>query len=149
MFIRLKLSAIFKSSKIYLINVKNWEMIDTTFDKLQKQSKLHYTTQFIAYNYLMFIIWRDTSNDWKRHVVINIRDLNEIMKNDIYSLLLQFDIIVNVADFSFISIFNAVNYFHQFNVQYKNREKFTIISHREQKEFNIVLMKYKSSSFYV
>ena len=51
--------------------------------------------------------------------------------------------------FSYISIVNENDYFYQFLVRYKNRHKLIIISHREQKQYNVVLIKYKKSSLYV
>ena len=44
---------------------------------------------------------------------------------------------------------NVVGWFHQFNVQRKNRHKFTIVSHKEQEKFSVALMDYKNSPLYV
>ena len=81
--------------------------------------------------------------------MINIRNLNDIIENDNYSLSLQSNIIAEIADSSYISIIDVVSWFHQFNVQRRDRHKFTIVIHREQEKFNVVFMNYKNSFSYV
>ena len=131
MSINLKIDAMSKFNKMYLLNVKDRNFIDVIFDKLHQQDKLHWTIQSIAFNYSVFVVWRDTSADQKKRVMIDIKNLNDIIENDSYSLSLQFDIIVEVADSSYISIIDVVNWFHQFNVQRQNSHKFIIVTHRE------------------
>ena len=120
MFIKLKKKIVLKSFKMYFVDQKKREIINVTFDKFQTQNKLHYIIQSIVYNYSIFVIWKNTLNERKSRVVINIKDLNEIIKNDIYSLFLQTNIIVNVTNFSFIFTVDVVNCIHQFNVKYQN-----------------------------
>ena len=134
---------------MYFLKAKNRNFIDVTFDKLHQQNKLHWTIQFIAFNYSVFVVWRDTSTDQKRRVIINIKNLNDIIESDNYSLSLQSDIIIEIVDSFYIFIIDVVNWFHQFNVQRKNRHKFTIVTHREQKKFNVIFMNYKNSFSYV
>ena len=148
-FINFKTDAMPKFNKMYFLNAKDRSFIDVIFDKLHQQNKLHWTIQSIAFSYSVFVVWRDTSTDQKKRVVINIKDLNDIIENDNYSLSLQFDIIAEIVDSFYIFIIDVVNWFHQFNVQRKNRHKFTIVIHREQKKFNVVFMNYKNSLSYV
>ena len=44
---------------------------------------------------------------------------------------------------------NENDYFYQFFIHYKNRYKFIIIFHREQKQYNVIFIKYKKSSPYI
>ena len=62
---------------------------------------------------------------------------------------LQTNIIVVVIDCRFISIFDAIDFFYQWLVKLTNRHKFTIVSHREQKQFNVTIMSFKNFSSYV
>ena len=149
MSIKLKSEAVSKFNKMYSLEVKNRSFIDVTFDKLHQQDKLHWTIQSISFSYSAFVVWRDTLTNQKRRVVIDIRDLNDIIESDSYSLLLQSNIIAEIVDSSYIFIIDAVDWFHQFNVQRQNRHKFTIVTHREQEKFNVALMNYKNSSSYV
>ena len=42
-----------------------------------------------------------------------------------------------------------MNFFHQFLVSSSDRQKLTVISHRGQKQSNVILMSYKESSLYI
>ena len=149
MFINFKFEVVFKFNKMYSLEVKNRNFIDVTFDKLHQQNKLHWTIQSISFNYSIFVVWRDTFTNQKRRVIIDIKDLNDIIESDNYSLFLQSNIITEIVDSSYISIIDVVDWFHQFNVQRKNRHKFTIVIHREQEKFNVVFMSYKNLFSYV
>ena len=149
MFINFKFEIVSKLNKVYSLEIKNRNFIDVTFDKLHQQNKLHWTIQFISFSYSTFVVWRDTFTNQKRRVVIDIKNLNDIIESNSYSLSLQFDIIVEIVDSFYIFIIDVVSWFHQFNVQRRNRHKFIIVTHREQEKFNVILMNYKNSSSYV
>ena len=149
MFINFKFETVFKFNKMYFLKVKNRNFIDVIFDKLHQQNKLHWIVQSISFSYSAFVVWRDTLTDQKKRVVIDIRNLNDIIENDNYSLFLQSDIIAKIVDSFYIFTIDAVDWFHQFNVQRKNRHKFIIVIHRESKKFNVIFMNYKDSFFYV
>ena len=148
-FINFKFETVFKFNKIYFLKIKNRNFIDAIFDKLHQQNKLHWTIQFISFNYSIFVVWRDIFTNQKKRVMINIKNLNDIIENDNYSFSLQFDIIIEIVDSFYIFIIDVVNWFHQFNVQRKNRHKFIIVTHREQKKFNVIFINYKNSFSYV
>ena len=59
MFINFKFKIVFKFNKIYFLKIKNRNFIDVIFDKLHQQNKLHWTIQFISFNYSIFVVWRD------------------------------------------------------------------------------------------
>ena len=149
MSINLKSNVILKINKIYSLNNKNKKFMNVIFDKFHEQKKLHWIVQSIEFNYSTFVIWRNILVDEKKRVVMNIRDLNDIMKNDSYSLSLQTNVITKIVDSSYIFTMNVVDWFHQFNVQRKNRHKFIIVNHKKQKKFSVTLMSYKKSSSYV
>ena len=80
---------------------------------------------------------------------MNIRELNAITQSDVYFLSLQIDIISVVRNCSFISIVNASTFFYQWRVHSNDRHKLTVVTHRDQKFFNVIVMNYKNSSTYV
>ena len=82
-------------------------------------------------------------------MIVDIREFNKITEFDTYSLFFQSDIITAITEALYIFTINDNNYFHQFRVRHKDRYKFIIIFHRGQKQFNVTLMRYKGSSFYV
>ncbi len=84
----------------------------------------------------------------KNRIIVNIRELNKIVKSDSYSMLLQIDIISTITECKFIFVVDAAASFYQFRVQKKNRHKLIVVSHREQKYFSMTSMNFKNSSAY-
>ena len=136
-------------AKVYPVGQRDKECIDTTFDKLQEQGKLKFTTQPTTFSYPCFVVWKDTPSGRKGRVVIDIRGLNDITEIDSYPLPLQSDIIAAVSGYPYISTVDAVGWFYQFSVQHKDRHKLTVVSHRGQEEFGVALMGYKGTPPYV
>ena len=124
-------------------------MINKTFNKMHDQNKMKWSLQLISFNFFCFVIWRNHSTDRKGKMMMNIKKLNKIIEADIYSFLIQTDIIDFVIEYEYIFIVNAIDWFHQFLIQRDDWFKFTVISHRNQKQFNVVLMNFKNSLFYV
>ena len=147
--IPLKSDAKAKPSKVYPLGQKDREVVDATFDKLQQQGKLKFSTQPTPYSWPCFVVWRDTPQGRKGRVVIDIRGLNAITEDDGYPLPLQAEIISLIAGFPYISTVDGVAWFHQFQVQRTDRSKLTIVSHRGQEESSVALMGYKGSPPYV
>ena len=108
-----------------------------------------WSTQSTLYSYLVFMIWKDSVNDRKGRVIIDIRELNKITLTNLYSLLLQSKIIILLLVYSYLSIIDAMRWFYQFLIARKDRHKFIVISHRGQEKSIVTLISYKSSSFYV
>ena len=147
--IPLKPDAKAKPSKVYPLDQKDREIVDATFDKLQQQGKLRFSTQPTPFSWPCFVVWRDTPQGRKGRVVIDIRGLNAITEDDGYPLPLQADIIALIAGYPYISTVDGVAWFHQFRVKEKDQHKLTIVSHRGQEESGVALMEYKGSPPYV
>ena len=149
MSINLKFDVSVKSAKVYSISAKNRKIIDKIFDKMHVDDKMIWFTQSIAFSFFIFVIWRDTLNDFKKRVVVNIKDFNKITKQNTYFMSLQTNITSAVTKHRYIFTIDAVKWFHQFLVKRRDRLKFTVVSYKEQKEFNVTLMNFKDSSPYV
>ena len=142
------------SVKIYSIESKDEQLIDDMFDKLHEQSRMKYFKHFISHDYSVFVTWRiifksDQESVRKDRVVVNIRELNKITQTDSYSMSLQTNITSAVTECDFISVFDAAVFFYQWNVRVENKHKLIVVFHREQKQFNVVVMSFKESSTYV
>ena len=149
MSITFKSNAELKSIKMYLINVKNRKIIDVIFDKMHKNDKMTWIIQSTLFNFSIFVIWRKIVIDVKSKIMMNIWELNKMIKIDSYSLSLQSNFINFIIDYDYINIVDVIEWFHQFNVRKTNKQKFIVISHKNQKQFNVTFMKFKNSSFYV
>jgi len=113
MLIILKSNAIFKLARVYSVERKKREIIDSTLDKLHEKDKMRFSTQFISFSFSIFVIWRNLSNEThKECMIMNLRDLNEIIKINSYSIKQQSEIIAVIAKYSHIFIVDAINYFH-------------------------------------
>ena len=140
--------------KIYSIKSKNKQLIDEVFDKLHAQRRMKYSKYSISHEYSIFVTWRtilksEQESVRKKRVVVDIRELNKIIETDNYFMSLQSDIISTIAKCEYISVFDVASFFYQWNVRLKDRHKLTMISHRDQKQFNVAIMRFKEFSTYV
>ena len=143
-------SQIFDKVKIYSLDVKDRELIDKTFDELHVVDKMFWINEFTLFFYSMFCVWKlNVDNQRKKRIVIDIRDLNVITQSNVYFLSLQSEIIVVVRHCNYISIIDCFVFFYQWRVHSSNRHKLTVVNHRDQKKFNVIVMKFKNSSTYV
>ena len=129
-------------------------MMNKEFDLYQKIEKMNWTMKSTSYAYFVFVIWITTqlskkSSTKKNHVMMNIRNLNKIFEFDVYSISLQTNIIFCVQDCEYIFIMNYVTFFHQWFVIEENRHKFTMMTHRDSKRWNVTIMKYRNIATYV
>ena len=148
--IPLKPGATSKPARVYPVGQKDRDVIDATHDKLHAQGKMEWSTQPTPFSYPVFVVWKTLpSGERKGRVVVDIRELNRITEHDTYPLPLQSDIIGICIGHAYISIVDAVGWFHQFRVQVQDRHKLTVVSHRGQEQSSVALMGYKGSPPYV
>ena len=129
----------FKSFKFSLKSKYNLSI------KLYNQS---YTRIFVSL-FKKFIYLLNKFSQRKNKIIMNIRDFNKIIQFDVYSIQLQFDLISIVIDCVYISIFDYINFFHQWFVKLTNRHKLTIVSHKENEQWNVAIMSFRNSLVYV
>jgi hypothetical protein len=142
-----------KSNKVYFLSFDEKVIIDKTFDNLHAKEKIKWFTNSTSFNYFIFVIYRTImKNDKlvrKKRVVINIRELNAIIVLNVYFMSAQTNIIAAIAECRYILVMNVLKYFYQWTIKFDDRHKLTIISHCDQKQFNVCVMSYKNSSLYV
>ena len=136
-------------TKIYSLDKKNRELVDETFDKLHEFDRFSWTDEFISFDYSVFCVWKKINDKRKNRSVMNIRDLNAITQSDVYFLLFQFDIISAVLECQYITVLNCSIFFYQWRIHSDDKHKLIVITHRDQENFNVVVMNYKNSFVYV
>jgi len=120
------------------------------FDKLQAQGCLKWTTSFISFIYLCFMIWKNLLNGtWKGRVVVDIWALNKIIMLNTYSVPSQADILAAVQEVKYIFTVDCSSFFYQWRVKQAHQHCLTVASHWGQKIFKIAVMRYWNSSAYV
>ncbi len=142
-----------KSNKIYSLRSKERVIVNEIFDNLHDKEKMKWFTNFISFEYSIFVIYKTVMKDdkftRKDRAIIDIWKLNAIIVIDVYLMSAQTNITVAVAECLYIFVVNVLEYFYQWTVKFDDRHKLTIISHREQKQFNVCVMRYKNFSSYV
>ena len=138
-----------EKAKIYSLKQRDKALINEIFNKSHIQKRLNWTNRETSFNFSIFVVWRDSSKNKKKRVVVDIKSLNAISQSNAYSLSLQNDIIQTVQKCRFISVIDCANFFYQWRVHFEDRHKLTVVSHREQKIFNVAVMSYRNSSVYV
>ena len=143
-------SRVFEKAKIYSLEARDKALVDKTFDVLHEKGKLFWINEFTSFKYLVFCVWKnDEKSVLKRRVVVDIRDLNVISQSDAYSLSLQGKIIIFVQDYRYITVIDCASFFYQWRVHLSNRHKLTVVSHRDQESFNVIVMRYRNFIVYV
>lgn len=83
--------------RVYLLSIEAKRLVDKMFDKMQRLGRLKYITSYISFNFSIFVVYKtNVKGERKRHAVVNIRKLNNLVIPNIYLLPLQFDIIASV-----------------------------------------------------
>ena len=136
-------------TKIYSLNARDKKLIDKIFDDLQKQNRLFWINIFTLFNYSTFCVWKIINDEKKNRVIIDIRELNVIIQSNVYFFSLQTNIIFAIRNCFFIFVIDAFDFFYQWRVYSKNRHKLIVVTYRNQKFFNVTIMRYKNFSIYV
>ena len=106
-----------KTNRVYLVKIKNQKFINEIFDKLHEQKKMKWFLRFIffwIFNLCDLKNRHKRKQIWKKkRVIINIRDLNQIIQTNAYFMSFQFDIITIIIECSHISIVDVQKYFYQ------------------------------------
>ena len=135
---------------MYSLRDKNKKIVDKIFDELHEQDKFMWTDKQTSFNYSMFVVWKTLSIDEKKsRTIVDIRELNRLLKFDAYFILLQENIITLVRDCAYIIVVDATSFFYQWRVHSNDKHKLIVVTHREQETFYVFVMSCKNSSIYV
>ena len=63
---------------------------------------------------------------------MDVKSLNAIILTDVYALLLQLDVIMEVRDCRYITVVDCFSFFYQWRVHPKDRHKLTVVTHQGQ-----------------
>ena len=81
--------------------------------------------------------------------MINIKKLNKLTTTNDYFMSMQKDIIELMKKCEYINLINDLTFFLQFLIVVQNRHNFFFITHREKKQLNVVVMRFKNFFSYV
>ena len=80
---------------------------------------------------------------------MNIRELNDLIISDVYSVSSQSEIINDLRNCTHIFVLNANSFFYQWRMHSSDIYKLTVVTHRGQKIFLISVMNCRNSVVYV
>ena len=137
-------------TKVYPLGIKDWEVVDRTFDELQQQGRLEYTTLSTLFLYPVFVVWKTlASGEQKRRPVVDILGLNDLILCDVYPVPLQDEVIAMLVRCHYISVVDAISFFYQWRVHPDYRYMLTVVTHRGQETFNVPIIGCMNSIAYV
>ena len=140
---------IIEKSKIYSLDAKDREVLNRTFDEFHQKDRFIWTNEATSFSYSVFVTWKIVNDIRKRRAVIDIREFNELIISDVYSVSSQTEIINDLRDCSHISILDASFFFYQWRMHFDDTYKLTMMTHRGQKIFLISVMSCRNSIAYV
>jgi transposase InsO family protein len=142
--IRLKPGADLKSRGVYRLGRKDRELVDELFDKLTREGKMTRTRSANPVGWGVFVVRSGKPGD-KGRVVVDTRGLNAATEDDAYPLPRQEDVMARIRWNLLISLLDQIKSYYQRIVHPKSRKYTTVVSHRGQEEYGVVLMGYKGS----
>ena len=139
--------------RVYFLSLKKYQVVDEIFSKFHKQNRMSWMKNHTSSDYSIFVIWWDAIiNETiikKNCVIVDLKNLNKIMKSNIYLISLQFNIIQVIVRCSYISILDAANFFYQWHVFFSHCKQLSVVSHKDQEIFNVAVMSFCNSITYV
>ena len=136
-------------SKIYSLGIKNKAVLDKTFDELHMKSRIKWTDKVTPFSYPVFVTWKIVNDIRKKRAVIDIRNLNDLIVLDAYSISSQSNIINELRNCTHISVLDVSSFFYQWRMHSANTYKLTVVTHRDQETFLVSIMNCRNSVTYV
>jgi hypothetical protein len=143
--IRLKPGPDLKSRGVYRLGRKDRELVDELFDKLTIDGKMSRSTSANPVGWGVFVVRSSKPGD-KGRVVVDTRGLNAVTEDDAYPLPRQEDVMAKIRWNLFIALLDQIKSYYQRIVHPESRQYTTVVTHRGQEEFGVVLMGYKGSA---
>ena len=142
-------SKIFEKFKIYSLSIEDQKIVDETFDKMHDQDRLKWTDTATLFSYSVFVIWIIKDEVKKDRAVIDIRDLNELIMSDAYSMSSQSEIIRDLLECTHLAVLDANFFFYQWRVHSDDTYMLIAVISRDQKTFLVSIMRCRNSIAYV
>ena len=136
-------------SKIYLLKIKDRQVLNKTFDNLHEKGRLKWIDTATSFSYSIFVTWKTINEKRRNRTIVDIRDLNDLIVFDAYFVSSQSDIINELRDCTHILVLNVSFFFYQWRIHSDDTYKLTIVTHRDQEIFLVSVMSCRNSIAYV
>ena len=101
-------SFILNKIKIYSLSIHDRRLINEIFDHFHDFDKLSWTMNSTWFSYSIFCVWKTFFFNEKKKVIVNIRDLNVIIKSNVYLILMQINVVLVILNYFYIIVVNCV-----------------------------------------
>jgi hypothetical protein len=118
--------------------------VDELFNKLTMEGKMARSRNANPVRWGVFVVRSSKPGD-KGRVAVDTKGLNAATKDNAYPLPHQEDVMAKIRWNLFIALLDQVKSYYQCIVHPDSRQYTTVVTHRGQEEFGIVLMGYKGS----
>ncbi|PNS18780.1 hypothetical protein CAC42_5319 [Sphaceloma murrayae] len=134
--------------RVYNVGPQARAAIDRVHDKLHQQGRMKWADEPTPFASPIFVVNQQSDLGSKARPVVDIRSLNKVTVSDTYPMPLQSDIIAAVAGCTFITTVDATAFFYQWLVRTSDIPKLSVVSHRGQEFFKVVVMGFKNAPPY-
>lgn len=111
---------------------------------------LEFSSGHSLFNFSVFVVWKfDAEGKKKGRAMVDIQKLNDMVLLDSYSLRLQSEIIANVQRYTNLAVLDAALFFYQWLFHLDHCFMFTVVTHRGQKIFQVLIIGYINSVAYI
>ena len=138
-----------KTVKINFSNFFDRKIVNEKFDKLHIKRRTEFTTQPTLYKYPIFVVCKTVKTERKKKCNSKYPWFQQ---NNGHKFLFYTITIKDHFRNNWLSIyigFRRNQFFYHWLVRVIDRHRFTVVSHRGQKQFNIAVMGFKNFPFYV
>ena len=111
---------------------------------------MQWTEGPILFGYPVLVVWKTVHLPnkpfiRKKRVVVDIRGLNKISKNDAYPMPFQSNVISAVQGAKYITVVDCAGFFYQWPFRRKNQHKLIVVNHRNNEQWNVAVMGFKTA----
>jgi hypothetical protein len=138
-----------RGARVYPVGNEAKAVIDKTFNALHERGRMTFSTTATPFSWPVFVVFKQVNGQRVGRPVIDMRGLNQMVLPDVYPIPLQSDIISAVHGSGYITVVDCASFFYQWQVAPEDRHKLTVVTHRGQEQFNVVVMGFKNSVSYV
>lgn len=122
--------------QLYCVSPRDWKAIDLVFDELTQQGRLTTAPPGMPCGWPVFVVY----HEGKPRLVIDLRQLNDVVEPDAYPLLTPDELWEQLAGANFITTFDLRKAFYQMPLHSDDHWKATVLMHRSQETLSCTIM---------
>jgi hypothetical protein len=103
-----------KEARVFPQDIKQYKIIDATFDKLHGFSWMIFTNKQTPFSYPVFVVFKvNPDGKCSGQVVVDLHSLNQMILSDVYLLPSQSEMTSLISGSKFITVVDCAFFFYQ------------------------------------